>query len=212
MKKEVVILTMSSKHKKYCVAGLDTSNGRWIRFVSNDETSRGALSGRDVIYENKTYCQPLDIVRITVLKELPIEYQPENVLIDSEIYWEKIGQLDINALLRTFPPETPSTILGSLASYAREAEMRQIGHSLVRIEATDLHVTHPEEYKTKASFIYNNNRYNNMSVTDPDFYKKPAFHAERALLIVSLPDTPFDVYGENRYYKFVAKIIPILAK
>lgn len=209
MEKEVVILTMSSKHKKYCVAGLDTNTGRWFRFVSNDGASHGALSGRDVIYKDKTYCQPLDVVRITVLKELPIEYQPENVLIDSEYYWEKIGQLDVKALLKAFPSETPSTILGNIDPYAREVEMRRIGHSLVRIEVAELHVTHPEEYKTKASFIYNNTRYSNMSVTDPDFYKKPAFYAARALLVVSLPDTPFPVYGENRYYKFVAKIFPL---
>lgn len=209
MKKEIVILTMSSKNKNYCVAGLDVDSGEWIRLVSNDVKSHGALSRNDVLYRNKAPCQPLDIVRVSVIGDCPIEYQPENVLIDTAKYWEKAGEMDIGTLLETYDVDTPSYILGSSAPYVIEEDMSQIGHSLVMVEVHNLRINHPGEHSTKARFTYNGVSYSNMSVTDPDFYVDTDFHFDRALLIVSLPDASFKVNGEDRYYKFVAKIFPL---
>jgi hypothetical protein len=60
--------------------------------------------------------------------------------------------------------------------------------------------------KTKASFLYQNTYYNNMSVTDPQYYDKPnGFVLRRAALVMSLPDDPF----AGKYYKFAAQIFPI---
>jgi len=105
MKKEVVILTMSSKNKKYCIAGIDTCSGEWVRLVSNDEESHGALSKKDVEYKDRTYCQPLDVVKISIIEEAPLKYQPENVLINTEKWWEKIGEFTIDDLLELHPPK-----------------------------------------------------------------------------------------------------------
>lgn len=209
MKKEVVILTMSSKNKKYCVAGLDVNNGEWIRLVSNDEESHGALLRNDVTYKDNTICQPLDIVRIPVFGDCPIKYQPENVLINSEKYWKKTGEFDIETLLDTYDLDEPSYIFGNTDPYVTEEKMSQIGYSLITVEVSNLRISHPGEHSTKARFTYNGVSYTNMSVTDPNFYDNIDFQYDKALLIVSLPDAPYWVNGEDRYYKFIAKIFPL---
>lgn len=53
MKREVAILTKSSKFGGFCVAGVDINTGEWVRFVSNDERTHGALSVFDITYENR---------------------------------------------------------------------------------------------------------------------------------------------------------------
>ena len=61
MTKEVAILTKSSKHGGFCVAGVDLDTGEWVRLVSDDVQSHGALSRRDITYEDRSICTPLDV-------------------------------------------------------------------------------------------------------------------------------------------------------
>ncbi len=89
MIREVVILTMSSKNHGYCVAGIDLQNGEWIRLVSDDADTHGALSKEDVRYSDGGCCKPLDVVRVAIDQYTPIEHQPENALIDSTKYLKK---------------------------------------------------------------------------------------------------------------------------
>ena len=87
---DVVILTKSSKNGGYCVAGIDVNNSKWVRLVSSDIESHGALFNQDMQYRNNTFCNLLDVVRVPVLRKDPSEHQPENILIDEEEYWEKL--------------------------------------------------------------------------------------------------------------------------
>lgn len=41
---KMVVLTKSSKYGKNCVAGINLVNGNWVRLVTNDESSHGAVS------------------------------------------------------------------------------------------------------------------------------------------------------------------------
>lgn len=43
MEKKIIILTKSKKHSGYCVAGIDYETGEWIRLVSSDLETEGAL-------------------------------------------------------------------------------------------------------------------------------------------------------------------------
>lgn len=96
MEREVAILTMSSKNGGFCVAGIDVNNGKWIRLVSDDTETHGALSRDDIKYQNGSFCKPLDVVAVPIIKDLPLQYQPENVLIDSEKWWKKNGTISID--------------------------------------------------------------------------------------------------------------------
>lgn len=86
MKCTVAILTMSSKNGGYCVAGVDVKNGDWIRLVSDNVYTHGALSSDDIKYKSGGYCKPLDVVQVPIIRYTPLEYQPENVLIDRKEY------------------------------------------------------------------------------------------------------------------------------
>lgn len=67
MERKVAILTRSSKFGGYCVAGVDLNTGEWVRFVSSDAQTHGALSRRDITYEDRSICNPLDVVLVDVV-------------------------------------------------------------------------------------------------------------------------------------------------
>lgn len=208
MERKVAILTRSSKFGGYCVAGVDLNTGEWVRFVSSDAQTHGALSRRDITYEDRSICNPLDVVLVDVVGAAPLAHQPENYLINSNEYWVKIGECTLFDVLRVHPAETWPLIYGNPNPYVAGREIDAIDHSLTLVNVSSLLINQTTNMcnkpKTKASFIYNSNRYNNMSVTDPQFYSIPdGTRFSNAYLVISLPDTPFP---ENCYYKFVAQI------
>ena len=208
---EAVILTKSVKNGGYCVAGINVQTNQWVRFVSNDIASHGALFDKDMQYEDESYCKILDVVRIPILNNFPSEHQPENVLIDDKVYWEKTREISVPKLLEMHPPEQHDLLLGNENFYITESEIDTVGHSLILVEVKNLVITHPREHSTKATFKYRFNKYKNMSITDPDFYDTPdQTNICKAILVMSLPDAPYIMPNlEPRYYKFIAKIFPL---
>lgn len=210
MEREVIILTRSSKFRGYCVAGVDSNTGEWVRFVSNNTQTHGALSIRDIIYEDGSICNPLDVVLVNVVGATPLAHQPENYLIDSRKYWRKIGERQISDVLCIHPAEVRPYLYGNLSPFVDGEEIDSIGYSLTLIRVSFLTIIHTTNInnkpKTKANFVYNGKWYNNMSVTDPDFYSVPnGTRVANAYVVISLPETPFP---EDCYYKFVAQIYP----
>lgn len=210
MEREVAILTRSSKFKRYCVAGIDINTGEWVRFVSDNEQAHGALSAYDISYADRHICKPLDVVSVEVVGAAPLAHQPENYLIDSHEYWKKLGECTLSDVLDVHPAEVRPYIYGNTYPYIDGEEIDNIGHSLTLVRVSSLTISQTTNFnnqpKTKASFVYNGKWYNNMSVTDPDFYSVPdGTRFADAYLVISLPDTPFP---EDCYYKFVAQIYP----
>ena len=208
MNAELVILTKSSKHKGYCVAGIDMKSGQWIRLTSDDESTHGALFPSDMRYESGGACQPLDVVKVKIISRSPLEYQPENVLIAKGHTWEKMGTLSINEVLRIHPSERHNYIFGNQGPYVTASEIGDIGYSLTLVTVKSLHISKTTNLsgapRTKTSFLYDTRWYNNMSVTDPAYYSAPdGTRIKEAALVISLPDAPFN---EDKYYKFVAQI------
>lgn len=208
MKKEVAILTKSSKYKGYCVAGIDVNTGEWVRFVSDNEQTHGALSAYDISYADRQICKPLDVVLVEVVGAVPLGHQPENYLINSREYWEKTGECTLADILAVHPAEVQPYLYGNASPFVDAAEIDDIGHSLTLVEVSSLTISQTTNIygkpKTKASFVYNGKLYTNMSVTDPDFYSVPdGTRYANAHLVISLPDTPLP---EDSYYKFVAQI------
>ena len=210
MKRKVAILTKSSKHGGFCVAGIDLDTGEWIRLVSNDTQTHGALSRQDITYEDRRICTPLDVVLVDIVGAAPLVHQPENYLIDSRRYWEKTGECTLSDVLDVHPAEVRPYLYGNLNSFVDDEEIDDIGYSLTLVKVASLTINQTTNIygkpKTKASFVYNGKLYTNMSVTDPDFYSVPdGTRYANAYLVISLPDTPIP---ENCYYKFVAQIYP----
>jgi hypothetical protein len=208
MYRDVAILTKSSKNKGYCVAGIDTQSGRWIRLVSSDTETHGSLQNKHMQYEDGGFCRILDVVRVQVKSDCPLPHQPENVLIDEQYFWKKIGECSLRDILKAHPPEIHDFIFGNLNCYITEDEIDSIGYSLMLIEVTQLVISQVQnsfgKRKTKASFRYGHHCYNLLSVTDPSYYNvEDQTKLDKALLIVSLPDAPLP---ENQYFKFIAQI------
>lgn len=211
MKKKAAILTKSSKLGGYCVAGVDLNTGEWVRFVSDDALTHGALSSAGITYEDENSCKPLDVVLVDVLRKAPSAYQPENYLVNSRERWKKVGECTLSDVLNTHPEEVHPYVYGNSGPFVDGKEINNIGYSLTLVKVSSLTINHTnnmynDKPKTKASFFYNGRQYNNISVTDPDYYSVPdGTKLTNAYLVISLPDAPFP---ENHYYKFVAKIYP----
>ena len=207
MEKNIAILTKSSKNKRYCVAGIDMNNGMWVRLVSADEISHGALSNDDMRYDDGSPCNILDVAKIQIVCPAPNDFQPENVLIDAKKPWKRLGHLSIKDVLSIHPAERHSVILGNKYAYLTDAKIGTVGHSLVLIQVRDLMLSRSENLKTKAQFYYGAYKYEKMSVTDPQYYSVvDPMNIGNAVLVVSLPDAP---HNEKYYYKFIAKIFPL---
>ena len=207
---DIIILTMSAKHGKYCVAGIDIDNGELVRLVSSDEESSGAINYSSTLIGNRVQCQPLDLVSVPILYSLPLEYQPENVLIDERIGWVHLDRLSLDDVLAIHALDLSPYIFGSTSYSLTEAQLRRVQRSLTIVKVKNLvinQIPRPDgSTKTKCSFIFNSLSYSNMSVTDPDYFRlRDGTIIENAIIIVSLPNQSY----MDKWFKFVSKIFPL---
>lgn len=66
----------------------------------------------------------------------PLKYQPENVLIDSGKWWNKIKETSLAEVLAIHPVEYPDCILGNSYDYLIEQGMKTVGYSLTNLTFT----------------------------------------------------------------------------
>lgn len=204
----VMILTKSSKYSSYCVAGIDYYTGKWVRLVTEDLSSHGAVKRGSLIDENGREFQILDVIKVPVISDVSDNIiQPENVLIDTSKYMHCMGHVTIKDILNIHPAEKTNYILGNQYPYITESRVAQgqLGHSLTLVEVQNLsirHIVNPYgKPKTKADFTYQYKRYENISVTDYRYYSMEDKFFTKAYLIVSI-GTAYD----GRYYKFISAI------
>ncbi len=199
---DIIILTKSFKNRKFCVAGINADTGEWIRLVTNDEASRGALSNADMTCLDGSISQPLDIVRVPICREVGTPHQPENVLIAAGKRWAKLGQSTLADVLRLCPASRSSYVFGTQSYKLLEEELP--GYSLDLIRVTNLTVF--QEGRLKSDFTYNGRAYRYVSFTDPEYAQvNGKANLGDAYLVVSLPEVP---HTDGYYYKFVAKAFP----
>ena len=202
----MVVLTKSSKYGKNCVAGINLASGGWVRLVTNDESSHGAVSDEDLVCEDGKSVQVLDVIDAPILEACNTEIQPENVLLDLDTYIDIVGKMTIEEVLSIHPLEARDNILGNIYSYITEARVGSVGYSLTIVEVDDLEIVQEEnldgKIKTKVNFKYNDTQYEDISVTDKDFYSvENGTQYDNAILVVSI-GTPYN----GKYYKFVSAI------
>ena len=203
---KLAVLTKSSKHSKYCVAGIDYESGNWIRLMTEDSQTHGAVDKKDLIFENGEECQLLDIVKVTIEKDAGDELQPENVLMNTSKFMCKVGETTIKDILKIHPAERKDYIFGNKYSYIKKERVGQLGYSLMLVKVNNLlikQVSNPDgNPKTKADFTYQLDRYKDISVTDYRFYSvKDKTPYSDAYLVVSI-GTPY----KDKHYKFVSAI------
>lgn len=211
MNKTAVILTKSYKNGGYCVAGIDVNTKGWIRFVSSNMATHGAVTEEMMRYEDGSCCEIGDVVKVRVVEPAPAPHQPENYLIDENYYWKKEDEIDLDGLLNLHNCENAyyPFIFQDNWSYIQDNALEEVEQSLVMVKVSNLTINpvhNGAPVTNKCDFWYRGNWYRYMSVTDPDYRNDgPTVCIDEAIVIVSLPDAP----SKGKFYKCVAKIIEL---
>ena len=209
MKKTIVIMTKSSKITGFCVAGIDIQTGEWIRLVSDDEIGEGAVALKDMIYQDGTEMQILDVVTIECLDHVPTDAQCENYLYDSRHYWQKIGKYLLDDVFELIECQNKGYVFENTNKFLEEFEVT--GESLLLVSISDiaLHVSF-NPYKNKnqyrIDFTYNNKKYNDFSVSDIKL--KNRYKSVGDYLISGEHYAVFSLTGEfkGKCYKMLAQL------
>ncbi len=166
---EIIVLANSVKHGQHCVAGKCINTGNWIRPVSN-------ANGAELSHE-QAKCQnpygtfgvkPLQKIRMGFSQHVPLLHQPENYLIDGNLWRQNysIKEAELAAHL-----DTPVDLWGhgnrvehSLITMGRY----NIAQSLYLVKVENLNLCATDDGKRRALFDYNGSAYD-LAVTDPKF-------------------------------------------
>ncbi|MEQ3638100.1 MULTISPECIES: hypothetical protein [unclassified Alcanivorax] len=166
---EIIVFANSVKHGQHCVAGKCINTGNWIRPVSN--TNGAELSHEQAKYQNPygTFCvKPLQKIRMGFSQHAPLSHQPENYLIDGNLWRQNysISEAELVAYL-----DTPDDLWGhenrvqhSLITMG----LYSIDQSLYLVQVDNLNLYTTGDEKRRASFNYNGSGYD-LAATDPKF-------------------------------------------
>jgi len=66
MYKDLIIMTKSDKHGGFCVVGIDITDGSFVRLMSDDKETFGALTPENMLYEDNSEAKILDLARVEI--------------------------------------------------------------------------------------------------------------------------------------------------
>lgn len=204
--KRLIIMTKSSKYEGSCVAGIDLETGKWVRLVTDNEETHGAVEWKDMYYGDGSRVDILDVADVPVKEACPTESQPENIYLDTSTRMKYVRPAGMREVFCLHPCEKHTFLYGNTAPYAtpRNRTYGKWGYSLALVHVTDVKIVKKENsagaQKTKMNFEYNGNHYEDISVTDPELYDiEEGTVFPEAVLVVSI-GAPY----LERHYKYVA--------
>lgn len=217
MYKKIILLTKSRKFNNYCIAGIDCDTQQWVRLISNDSSIHNAVEPKDIQYEDGEEAKVLDIVKVEYIGEEINYYQPENILFDDEFYWLKTGEATVENLESINNSDKDRYIFYNNAKKVSKEHIEDIEinkrYSLKLIEPlmTTIYVKTwniNEGSKVTAEFLYNDEWYSYIPITDEHFraeYAKKGdggYSLNNVYFVMSLADL-YDGY----HYKLIASVI-----
>lgn len=191
----LTVLAKSNKHNGYCVTCIDEF-GRFIRLVRDKE---GHALSKEQCKFNK-----LDFLTVDTTSA-PLRHQKENYVLNRLIKFSK-SNMSIENLKKYI--QNPEFIFSNINPWLSKKEVDNQKTSFLFVEANFLHIYENAECKYKCNFTYNNHDYKELSITDPKF-KLKSRKISKAAILVSLPDAPYNRYGNELYYKFICAVYPI---
>lgn len=207
--RRIVIMTMSSKINGLCVAGIDYDTGEWIRLVSrNNVDGEGAVLRSDIQYEDGTEANIFDIIELDLLP-VPSNAQNENYEYDDYYFWNKIGTSSLDYVLNSNILSTSTYIFGNINKSLNEHELTGESLMLAKIDNLKIHVKFSyDKIKHKASFTYNGNYYDDISISD--VYIKNNYRNVGTYIIRGSHYAVFSLTGKfeqtGKYYKMLAQL------
>jgi len=216
--KELILLAASRKYGKYCVAGIDTSSGQWLRLVTNDSDAHYAIDAKDLVMDNGETAQKLDIVRLETTDRSISYFQSENYIIRRNVPWHKVGIASISDVTAVHPPNQPEYIFYDTTrklprQFYASLSFDQI-HSLMLVTPEDVQVEirdQQEKRRILLHLLYRGRTYEPLPVTDIEFNAlcarlEPGLYPMRkkGIMLCSVGEC----YEKDQFhYKLVAGII-----
>ena len=204
--KKIIIMTKSSKYHGNCVTGIDTETGKWIRLMTHDEESQGAVSDVLLKYTDGTALEVLDIVNAPIEEYCGDNLHPENYYLDESKKIAKIGEAAFSDVLALHPDENRKYIYNNSLPFIDLDHIKYIDYSLCLVKVNDLTIYKTDnslgKKKWKASFTYNDTEYKGIAMTDPKFYHSISGTLYKDAYVVISIGTPWD----GRYFKYLSAI------
>ncbi len=168
MEKDIIILAKSYKHSpNYCIAGIDINTGEWIRPISNNSLTEGAVPPQDIKYSDGGEANVLDVVKIKFIKRVPTAEQPENYLYDPKSYWQKLRTGSLEEIIQARGFDNCTTVFSNTYNRISESELPGKSLLLLKIQRPSILVDRfYERKKISLNFNYNNMKYKWFQVSD----------------------------------------------
>lgn len=216
MYSEMILMTKSRKHNNYCVAGIDLETGKWIRLISDNNSIHYAVPAEDLIYEDGSQIEVLDVVRIKLVQNSPLYFQPENIIYDSGYYWTKLRTVTVSEVMALLVQAEDEHVFHNIDKRLEKSFVDKLtakeSYSLKYIytEEAILYATKWEDrsnLKYTLSFKYNSNWYYHLSVTDDLFTQKFSEPGTYSLYNLGLVISLGEIYKRDGcHYKLIASI------
>lgn len=212
MEKKIIILTKSKKHSGYCVAGIDYETGEWIRLVSSDSETEGAVPWEDLQYSNGETLEVYDIIMCRLLRKCGTIVQPENCLYDETVKWEKVGKSNLDEVIKIHGYDSVDYVFEN-EDTKLPADWIFSGNPslcLLKVKDASIWVKTFEDKKISLNFTYDDIQYKYMSISQIDllnYYRNKtddSYPLGTVTVVFSLTDK---YYRNGKYYKVVAQIL-----
>ena len=212
MEKKIIILTKSKKHSGYCVAGIDYETGEWIRLVSSDLETEGAVPWKDLQYSNGETLEVYDIIICRLLRKYGTVVQPENCLYDETVKWKKVGKSNLDEVIKIHGYDSVDYVFEN-EDTKLPADWIFSGNPslcLLKVKDASIWVKTFEDKKISLNFTYDDIRYKYMPISQIDLlndYRNKtddSYPLGTITVVFSLTDK---YYWNGKYYKVVAQIL-----
>lgn len=212
MEKKIIILTKSKKHSGYCVAGIDYETGEWIRLVSSDLETEGAVPCEDLQCSNGETLEVYDIIMCRLLRKCGTIVQPENCLYDETVKWKKVGKSNLDEVIKIHGYDSVEYVFEN-EDTKLPADWIFSGNPslcLLKVKDASIWVKTFEDKKISLNFTYDDIQYKYMSISQIDllnYYRNKtddSYPLGTVTVVFSLTDK---YYWNGKYYKVVAQIL-----
>jgi len=208
MEKTIIIMCKSAKHSNYCIAGIDTTTGEWIRPISDNSDLEGAVLISDATYEDGTEVELFDIVKIKMIKYFPNTAQKENYLYDSEYYWEKVGESSLQEVINFSGIDNYDYIFNNTDPSLTDNELDGTSLMLVQIQKPEICIKTFERKKIQLNFSYKSKNYKYIKIGDLSILNS---YANNGYYQLNQPTAAvFSLTGKynysGKYYKMLAQL------
>lgn len=210
---KIIILTKSRKHSGLCVAGIDYETGKWIRLVSNDVSTEGAVPYSYLRYSDRSDVDIYDIVECDLLSPCPTPVQPENWYYNESFLLKKIGRSSLDEVLKIHGYDNPEFVFfdGNEKLPANFKFNYEGSLCLLKIENPYIWIkTFNGNQTVSLNFSYKGNDYNYLRISQFDvleFYRDKrdnSYPLNSDSVVFSLTDK---YYYTGKYYKVIAQIL-----